>query len=839
MFTPEAQRPRSPVPGSPAVALRALAVLCVFGASVVDSSAREWETGIEILPAEFTLWGPASRQTLLVEEVRGGLYVGPVAEGVTLESSDPKVVRIEEGYAVPVADGRAVVTARAGGRTASARAVVRDLEKPFERSFRNHVQPVLARFGCSSGACHGAAAGKNGFKLSLRGYDDEGDHVALTRQALGRRIDLADPGRSLALMKPTGAVPHKGGVRFRAGSAEYQVLAEWIAAGAPGPRKDDPRVQRIEILPARVVLRPGAEQPFVVLARFSDGSVFDATRWTKYTGSDSSVAVPDEWGRVKVTGNGEGAVTAWYLSKIAIATVTVPYANDLSPEVFAKAPRKNPIDDLVLEKLRELNLPPSPRSGDSEFLRRAFLDTVGVLPTADEARAFLADRSPDKRSRAIEALLSRPEFVDYWTYKWSDLLLVSSKRLGVPAMWAYHTWLRNQVAANTPWDRFVREIVTATGGTLEHGGASFFLLHDDPAEMAENVSQAFLGMSIQCAKCHNHPLEKWTNDQYYAFANLFSRVRTKSTPRAGNSVVWAAPDGELVQPSKGRPQPPAPLDGAPVPPDDPRDRREPLADWLTSRENPYFARAVVNRVWANFMGTGLVESVDDMRLTNPPSNGKLLDAMAAYLADRKFDLKALMRLVLESETYQRTSLPLPGNGEDRRFYARYAPRRLMAEVALDALSQATGAPTPFTAVVNDRQKGAEYPRGTRALQLPDSSVDSYFLKSFGRAERVLTCECERTAEPSMAQALHIANGDTLNQKLRAKGNRIERLVEAKAPDEKVVEEAFLSALSRFPTGEEKRKVIAILAGAKEAERREAVEDLFWGVLSSKEFLFNH
>jgi hypothetical protein len=794
---------------------------------------------IAILPGEIVLSGREARQRILVERVREGRFAGPVEGDVTLETADPRVARVEGDLVLPVADGETVLTARAGGRQARARIRVRDMGRPFTWSFRNHVQPVLARYGCSTGPCHGAAAGKNGFRLSLRGYDDEGDYLALTRHALGRRIDYADPARSLLLLKPTGALPHKGGLRFTADSREYRVLAEWIAAGAPGPRPEDPRIVRLEILPPRVILQPGQEQRFVVLAHFSDGSVQDATPWAKFTGSDITVAVPDEDGRTRVAGPGEAAVTAWYLQKIAIATVTVPYPHRVSPDVFASAPRRNLVDDLVLEKLRELNLPPSPRASDEEFLRRAFLDTIGTLPTADEARRFIADRASDKRDRLIEELLARPEFVDYWAYKWSDLLLVSSRRLPGPTMWAYYTWIRTQVAADTPWDRFVRQIVTARGGTLENGAGSFFLLHDDPTEMAETVSQAFLGMSIQCAKCHNHPMEKWTNDQYYAFANLFSRVRAKTVGRPGNVVLFNAPEGELLQPLKGRPQPPAPLDAEPLRFDDPRDRREVLADWLTAPENPYFARSIVNRVWANFMGVGLVEAVDDMRQTNPASNEKLLAALANHLVERKFSLKDLMRLILRSETYQRSSRPLPENAADRRFYARYLPKRLMAEVALDALSQVTGVPTRFVGVGADGRKGGEFPVGLRALQLPDSSVDSYFLKSFGRAERMITCECERSAEPSMAQALHLANGETLNQKLRAPGNRIEKLLASGASDAEVIEDAYLSALSRYPTEEEKRRILAVLSAAGPRGRREAVEDLYWSVLSSREFLFNH
>ncbi|HZE96254.1 MAG TPA: DUF1553 domain-containing protein [Planctomycetota bacterium] len=796
------------------------------------------DDGASLFPPEFTLNGPAARQTLLLEARRGDLHTGAIRDAVAFTSSDPKVVRVEGSLAVPVGNGKATITATYPGGSATSTVVVVDMDKPFEHSFRNHVQPILARFGCSSGACHGAAAGKSGFKLSLRGYDDEGDYATMTRHALGRRVNLEDPGRSLLLLKPTGAVPHKGGVRFGTDSREYAVLSEWIAAGAPGPRKEDPRIDHLSIVPPHVVLTPGAEQQILVRAHFSDGSVRDATPWAKYTGSDSSVAVPDEEGRIKVTGNGEGSITAWYLSKIAVATVTVPYANIPAPETFTQASRRNFIDDLTLEKLKELHLPPSPAAGDSEFLRRAFLDTIGVLPTADETRSFLKDAGADKRDRVIDALLARPEFVDYWTHRWGDLLLVSSKKLPAPAMWAYHAWIRNQVAANTPWDRFARQVVTARGGTIENGAGSFFVLQDDPTEMAETASQAFLGMSIQCARCHNHPMEKWTNDQYYAFANLFARVRAKSGTRAGDTIIFTAPDGELIQPLTNRPRAPQPLDGTAISLDDPRDRREALADWLVSPENPYFSRAIVNRVWANFLGRGLVEAVDDMRKTNPASNDRLLGALAAHLAERKFDLKALMRTILQSETYQRSSQPLPGNATEKRFYSHYYPRRVMAEVALDALSQVTGAPTEFKQAAERGPAGFAYPLGWRALQLPDTNIDSYFLKSFGRPDRIITCECERTAAPSMSQALHIANGDTLNQKLKAQGNRIGKLLGDGRDDAAIVDEAYLAALCRPPSAEEKSKLVALLADAKD-NRREAVEDLFWGILSSKEFLFNH
>ena len=694
--------------------------------------------------------------------------------------------------------------------------------------------------------------------LSLRGYDDDGDWKSITRSALGRRIVRSDPARSLLLLKPTGAVPHKGGTRFEVGSLEYKILSEWIAAGAPPPKAEDARITRLEVSPEHITLKPGDQQQLAVKATFSDGSVQDVTRWVKYADANATVTTADESGNVKVNGFGEGAITAWYLSRIAIATVTAPYTNTLASEIFTKAPRRNFIDEEVLVKLRELNIPPSPRCTDEEFIRRAFLDTIGTLPTAAEVKAFLAESdassltpalSPprgegggkSKRDRLIESLLARPEFVDFWSYKWSDLLLVNSERLRPAAMWSYYNWIRNHVAANTPWDRFVRELVTARGSTLENGAANFYALHEDPPNMAETTSQAFLGMSINCAKCHNHPMEKWTNDEYFGFANLFARVRSKTGGGDGEKIIFAASDGNINQPLTGRPQKPKPLDGHAMAIDDPSDRREAMADWLTSRDNAYFSRAIVNRLWANFFGVGLVEKVDDLRITNPASNEQLLGAAASFLADQKFDLKALMRAMLQSETYQRSSVALPGNAADQRFYSRYYPKRLMAEVLLDAYSQVSGVPTEFRLDLRNQNRGIgeKYPAGLRALQLPDTRAFSYFLETFGRPDRVKTCECERTAEPSMSQALHIANGDTVNKKLSAKDNALSKLLAADLPDKKLVEETFLSCLARRPTAAEEKKFLKTLQGTKGEERRLVVEDLYWALLSSREFLFNH
>lgn len=823
----------------------------VVSTAVLTMAAMPAGHSIGVLPASIELSSREARQTVVVQRTSGEEFEGQVVKGVEWESSDEGVAKVEEGVVVTVANGKATIKAKVGEQTATAEVVVSGMEKPFAWSFRNHVESVLSKQGCNAGSCHGARAGQKGFRLTLFGFDVDADYTYLTRQAVGRRIVPSDPGRSLILTKPTGLLPHKGGVRLEPGSLEYRVLAEWIASGVPGPKADDPQIERLEVLPKYSRQAVKATQQLVVLAHFSDGHVEDATRWAKYTSVNSATAGVDERGLATITGPGEAAIKVWYLNHNAMAYMTVPYGNATAPDVFAAAPRRNFIDELTLEKLQALRVPPSGRCDDATFLRRAFLDCVGTLPTADEAREFLADNAADKRDRLIDSLLTRTEFVDYWAYKWADVLLISGQRLRPKALETYYDWLHKRVAENMPWDELVREIVTATGSTFDNGAANFYALHQDPEDMAETVAQAFMGLSINCAKCHNHPLEKWTNDQYYAFANLFSRVRAKGWGgdyRNGDGlrIVYSDTQGELIQPSRGAPQPPCPLDGEPLKFEATEDRRLTMAKWLTSPDNPYFTRAIVNRVWANFFGVGLVETVDDLRLTNPASNEELLGAAAKFLAEQKYDLKELMRAILQSQTYQRASEALAENKADERFYSRYYPRRLKAEVLLDAIAQVTAVPTDFkTATPDSRNPGKPIPNIKRAIRLPDSYVDSYFLEAFGKPDRLITCECERSSEPSMTQVLHLYNGETVNKKLAAKGSAAEQAV-SEADNGKIVEELYLAALSRMPTSEERERLMSELAsapselaGARSEERRQMIEDLYWSVLTSREFLFNH
>lgn len=710
-------------------------------------------------------------------------------------------------------------------------------------SFRNQVQPILTRIGCNSGGCHGALAGKGGLKLSLRGYAPEDDYFVLTRQANARRVNLGEPAKSLMLLKPTLAVPHGGGLKLDVESPEYKLLADWIAHGAPGLSPKDPELKRIEVIPVQKVLKPKDALQVQVRAFYSDGHQEDVTRWARFTSSEDLVAGVDENGLVKVLGHGEAAISVAFSNLVATMRVASSLPDPVDPKVFAESPRHNFIDDLVLKKLESLRMPPSPQCSDQEFIRRAYLDAAGILPTPEEQQQFLKDARPDRRARLIGALVDRPEFVDYWSYKWSDLLLISSRKLPQPAMRAFYQYVRQSVADNKPWDQFARGILTAQGSNLQNGAANYFVLHKEISDLTESTSLTFLGTSITCARCHNHPLEKWTQDQYWAMANLFARVGIKNGDRGGEFLIQSLADGDVLHLRRGIPMPPAPLDAKPASAD--QDRRHYFVQWLTAPDNPYFAKALVNRVWRNFLGRGLVEAEDDLRQTNPASNEELLAALAKDFVAKGYDMKALMRTIMNSAAYQRSAVPLPANKADDRFYSRYLIRRLPAEVVLDAYSYLTKVPTAFTKVTVGSSGGdtptSDYPLGTRALQLPDTQLVSQFLDAFGRPERGQTCSCERQQESSVTQALHLNNGQTLNDKLRAKNSRIEEWFKENLKDEEAIRRVFELALCRPPNAEEQGRFTKLLAEAAQdptATRREMLEDLFWSVLTGREFLFN-
>jgi hypothetical protein len=827
----------------------ALAILIsIYRLAPVQADAPK---SVAILPSYIDLTHAGSWQTISAQWKISSSDLGSTAQEAVWSIDDKSIAVVDGSRVIAKSDGktklRCSIKCEDGSAIESeAEILVKGALQPQAWEFRNHVESVLSKRGCNMGACHGALAGKGGFRLSLRAYDPAGDYFNITRQDRGRRIELAEPARSLLTAKPIGAIEHKGGIRLDADSHDYRVITDWIAAGAPNSLELEPKLRDVEVLPAIVKLSKGDKQPIIVRAHYDNGRIEDVTHWAKFSASDESVASVDEHGQVSVIGPGQGAVVVWFASRIAMTRIAVAFDEQADDKVFANFQPANFIDEKVLAQLRSLGLPPSKRTTDQEFLRRAYLCAIGVLPSREEVEHFLPDESNDKRERLIDTLLERPEFVDYWTYRWSDVLMLNSSLINPDSVKAYYEWLRGRMAANTPWDQLVREIITARGEALANGATNFYGVNQDPENMTENACQAFMGLSIGCAKCHNHPLEKWTNDQYYAMANMFARVRAKGW---GGDVREGVADrtlvvlerGDLIQPLTGKPQPPAPLDAPALDPNDPSDRRVVLADWMTSPENPYFTKSLVNRVWAAYFGIGIVNSVDDLRASNPASNPALLDALCQSVHESHFDLKSLMRLIMNSETFQLSSETTPANQADKKYFSHYYPKRLMAEVLHDAVVQVSGPASTFD---KTELPGADfkdtkfYPTGTRAVQLYDSAVVNPFLKTFGRNQRRITCECERSDEPSIIQVLHINNGHTLNDKLRDKESNVDKwMKQFSDDDEGLIRHAFLTALSRSPTEDELSGLIKELAAAEGNDRRIVVEDLLWSLMSAREFLF--
>jgi hypothetical protein len=837
-----------------------------------------------IFPKAIHLTGPNSSSAVLIQsliehpETGVSTVSGQVDTGVRMTSTNPSVARVDGGRVVAVEDGVAELLVSVSGSDRQARVpiIVRSTGQPPPRQFTAHIQPVLSKLGCNSGGCHGALSGKGGFKLSLLAYDSTLDHHTITTEDQGRRIEPADPESSLLLTKPTTKVPHKGGLRLDPDSIDYEILAQWIAAGCSGPKENEPKLLGIEVLPQNLQLDVSDRQPLIVRAFYEDGRVEDVSHWARFSSCDESVLEISDDGEINVVGNGRGAIVAWFSSQIALSSVDVPYRspkgtpadspmeNRLRPAVTARDAEQslpsplsdlesfhahNFIDEILFSEWQALGLAPSPGCDDATFLRRAFLTATGSLPDAEQVEEFLNDPRPDRRSQLIARLLSSPKWIDYWTYQWSDLLLVNGDLLRPKAVEAFYRWIQSKVQQNVPWDQFVSEIILARGDSLTQGATNFYAIHQTPEALTENTCLAFMGLSLDCAKCHNHPLEKWTNDQYYAMANLFSRVRAKgwggdSRNGDGMRTLVVLQRGDLIQPSRGIPQPPAALDQPALDPNDPGDRREALASWLTSPENPYFTRAIVNRVWANFMGVGLAEPVDDMRISNPPSSPRLMAALSGFLIENRYDLKTLMSLIMNSKVFQLSSRATEFNQSDSRFYCRYYPRRLDAEVLHDAVVQVTGVPTLFNQIQfsgADRQPTDIYPEGTRAIQLYDSAVANYFLQTFGRHQRRITCECERSSEPTVVQILHLSNGSTLNDKLSTEDNRISQWLAQPLTVRQIIDKAYLYSLCRRPNDEEIQLLEAQLTLGIEddASRREFIEDLLWGLMTSSEFLFLH
>lgn len=706
--------------------------------------------------------------------------------------------------------------------------------RPFH--FETDVVSILSRFGCNSSGCHGKAEGQNGFKLSIFGFDPRADYVSLTSEGRGRRTNPTIPEQSLLLQKMCGDMPHGGGVRIRKDSDEYRVLRDWIANGMPFGEPTAPRVVSIIVTPREQVLSLKSTQPLKVVAKFDNGFEEEVTRHAKFQSNNDGLASVDEHGVVTTHETpGDVAIMASYLGAVDVFRVLIPRPADSPLPVGAggRGPGEgnealgNFIDQFIEAKLAKLNIQPSGPCSDADFLRRLYLDIIGTLPTPDEARKFFDDRRPDRRARLIDELLKRPEYADYWALKWSDLLRVERPTLGHAGAHAYYRWLRDSFASNKPFDRIARELLTAEGLLRDQPAGYFFKAVQQPGEQAATISQVLLGVRIDCAKCHHHPFDRWSQDDYYGMEALFTQVSFKQTPHG--EMLLTRDSGTTRHPRSGEIIFAHPL-GEPAPEKSPDgDRRALLADWMTAPKNPYFARNVVNRLWAHFLGRGLVEPVDDVRLTNPPTNPELLDALAARFIESGFNVQQLIRTMTASRAYQRSARPNDTNARDEQNYSRALLKRLDAEVLFDAFCQATGTSEKFDGV----------PEGARAIQLWDSQVKHDFLKLFGRPVRATACECERATEPSVAQVLHVLNSPQLQAKLSHEGGTIARLVRRYPSDDgALVDELYLTVLSRPATAEERAVALKYLQ-EHASNRRVAVEDLAWSLLNTIEFLFNH
>jgi Protein of unknown function (DUF1553)/Protein of unknown function (DUF1549)/Bacterial Ig-like domain (group 2) len=749
-----------------------------------------------------------------------------VTRAAKFQVADGAIAQVSpEGFVSPLKDGTTTLTIRAGGKTAPVSVTVKDAGKRAPVRFTTDIIPIFTKIGCNQGACHGAQAGQGGFKLSLRGYDPDLDYDQIVKQANGKRVNKEKPEESLLLKKPTAAVPHGGGRRIEKGSPPYETLRRWLKEGMAAP-DEKLAVQQVTLYPAeRLFSRPGEEQQLLVTARLSDGTTRDVTAMARYSSNDDAVATVDETGRVTAKGGGASAIMISYLGRVKISRVAVPVGP--KPLDLSRLPRANYIDDQVYRKLEQLRIEPSGTAPDREFLRRAYLDVIATLPTPAEAAAFLADTDPRKREKLIDRLLARPEYVDDRALRLADLLRVNSQYLSDEGEDRYYRWIHDAVEANMPYDRFVRELLTGRGSNYHVGPANYYRVAEKPEELAETTAETFLGVRLQCAKCHNHPFENWTQSDYYSLAAFFARVGSKYGPEFGESQVVVRTSGDVKHPKTKAVMAPKYLgaDTAPIP--DGQDRRVALANWLTARDNLSFARVAVNRIWADYFGRGIVDPVDDFRISNPPANEELLDALARDFIAHGYDVKAITHTILSSRVYQQSSVATPTNARDLKHFARAYPRRLTAEEALDAVAAVTGKPDRF----------GIRPAGTRAIQLRDARPGSYFLEVFGRPKREILCACERDMQANLAQSLHLINSDNLNSKISADDGRIARLLKAGATDRNIIAELYLAALSRYPSPREMQATLQQLRDAR--SRREGLEDVLWALLNSEEFLFNH
>lgn len=765
--------------------------------------------------------------------------------------ADPAVVRIETGgLLVGLTNGTTEVTAEVQGQHVKVPVAVEGADRGPPIHFANEIVPLFSKLGCNAGACHGKASGQNGFRMSLLGFEPPFDYQALTREGRGRRVSPAAPAASLLLLKPTGTLPHGGGKRLQPGSRDYQLLLRWIRSGMPFGSDDAPRVVGITVVPEQRLVGRRSSQQITVTARYSDGSTQDVTPRAEYASNDPETAGVSETGLVKTHDlPGEGAVMVRYLGHVAVFRATIPQEAPL--EKYPPPAPANFIDEHVFTRLKLLGVPPSALCSDGEFLRRASLDVTGTLSTAAEAEKFLADPDSRKREKLVDELLGRPAYASYFALKWGDIL--RNRRTGIVGLGggsartvAFHSWIRESLEKNKPYDQFVREMLTAKGNVVGEGAqppVGWYHVVKTPTLLADDVAQAFLGMRMQCAQCHHHPYEKWSQDDYWGLAAFFARVQLAelktNVPKDGRGLktLSIAREGKVTNPQGKDYLNPRPLDGKEVSIPPGNDPREELARWMTAPDNPFLARALVNRYWAHFLGRGIVDPIDDMRVSNPPSNPALLDALARDFVEHRFDLKHLVRTICTSKIYQLSSTPNEHNQKDKQNFARYYPKRLPAEVLLDAVDQVTAVPTRYRAASEVN----------RAIDLPDEQGATPFLETFGKPSRASACECERTSSATLAQSLLMLRSPEIHGKLKLPGSRAGQLAADKRPVAEKIREIFLWVYARPPTAEETRAAADFLAreeaapmiGPRQQTQQWPYEDLLWALMNTKEFLFNH
>lgn len=788
---------------------------------------------IEPFPKAVTLETAADFHKVIVMARFKDAATQDVTRQVKASLSDPSVAKLEGTLLKPLKDGSTSLVLEYRGLKSEVPVVVKDAAKPRPVSFQLDVMPVLTSSGCNTGSCHGSARGKDGFHLTLFGFDPEGDFFRLTRENPGRRINLALPEESLMVTKATGAVPHTGGKLFETGSAAYETLVAWIKDGAEYDQGEIAKPTGIVIEPPQVVLKgEGLETPYTVKATFSDGTDRDVTTLSSFsTSNDNSVAMDKRTGLSTSKNRGEAFLLGRYMVFTEVAqSIVIPKESDYTrPEL----PEFNYIDKLVYDKLHKLRIIPAPLCDDETFIRRVFIDIIGKLPEPSEREHFLTSTDPKKREQLVDDLIARKEFSEMWVMKWAELLQIRTfnnggQQVSYKAALGYYNWLRDRIAGNVPFNQVVRELLSSEGGTFSSPPTNFFQIEQDTLKLTENVAQVFMGTRIQCAQCHNHPFDRWTMDDYYGFASFFAQVKRKNAEDPRERIVFDG-GGEVnhlvtKKPVKAR------FLGAKTPDDfGKKTRREAVAEWLSSPDNPWFAKNVSNIVWSHFFGVGITDPVDDVRISNPPSNPELLAALSGKLTEYNYDVRKLVRDICTSRTYQLSSAVNETNATDQRNFSRALVRRVRAEVLLDCISQATETPNKF--------KGL--PLGSRAVQIADGNTSTYFLTTFGRATRATVCSCEVKMEPNLSQALHLLNGDATHNRIQ-QGKVVPNLLEQKKTPEEVIKHLYLKTVNREPTADEQVKLMtAVNEGNDDKEKQAILNDVFWALLNSKEFIFNH